>query len=244
MPAPSVPSPGSAFAIGVDFGSNSARALVVDCADGREVASHVVDYPSGESGILLDPAQPDLARQHPGDYVVGFEQSIRGALEAAREDRAFSPDRVAGLGVDTTGSTPIPVDADGTPLGMTQAFGDRLAAQAWLWKDHTAHAEAAEITALAEARGEPYLAKCGGVYSSEWFWAKVLKCLRADPEVFDAAYTWVELADWVPAYACGNTHPDRLVRGVCAAGHKAMFSPEWGGLPSEDFLAALDPKLA
>ncbi|MEM6550556.1 MAG: ribulokinase [Planctomycetota bacterium] len=244
MPDPSTPSPSTAFAIGVDFGSNSARALVVDCADGREVASHVVAYPSGDAGILLDPSQPDLARQHPGDYVVGFEQSVLGAINAAQADSAFSADRVVGLGVDTTGSTPMPVDAEGVPLGMTPRFKGVLAAQAWLWKDHTAHAEAAEITALAESRGEPYLSKCGGVYSSEWFWAKVLKCLRVAPEVFAAAHSWVELADWVPAYACGRTHPDQLVRGICAAGHKAMFHPAWGGLPSEDFLAALDPKLA
>ncbi|MEM1097428.1 MAG: ribulokinase [Planctomycetota bacterium] len=236
--------PGDAYAIGVDFGTNSARALVVDCADGREVAAYVVDYPSGERGILLDQTEPDLARQHPGDYVVGFEQSVRGAVEAALSDPAFAPEKVVGLGVDTTGSTPMPVDASGTPLGMKPEFRDRLAAQAWLWKDHTSHAEAAEITALAAARGEPYLARCGGAYSSEWFWSKILKCCRADPEVFDAAYSWVELADWVPAYACGTTAPDELVRGVCAAGHKAMFHEQWGGLPSEEFLAALDPKLA
>lgn len=237
---------GEAFTIGVDFGSNSARALVVDCADGREVASHVIHYPSGEAGILLDPADPNLARQHPGDYIVGFEQSIRGAIDAAKNDAAFAVSKVVGLGVDTTGSTPIPVNADGTPLGMTDQFRGpgNLAAQAWLWKDHTGFAEAAEITALAEGRGEPYLAKCGGTYSSEWFWSKILRCKRVAPAVFAAAHSWVEMADWIPAYACGNTKPDRIVRGICAAGHKAMFSETWGGLPSKAFLAELDPDLA
>lgn len=236
--------PGHAYTLGVDFGSNSARALIVDTADGREVASHVVSYPSGDAGILLDPSDPNLARQHPGDYVVGFEQSIIGALVAAQEDSAFDVSKVVGLGIDTTGSTPIPVDADGTPLGMKPEFENHLAAQAWLWKDHTGYAEAAEITALAERRGEPYLAKCGGTYSSEWFWSKVLRCKRVAPEVFAAAHSWVEMADWVPGYACGNLKPDQVVRCICAAGHKAMFSADWGGLPSKDFLAALDPDLA
>lgn len=237
-------SPGQSFTLGVDFGSNSARALIVDAADGREVASHVVPYPSGDAGILLDPADPNVARQHPGDYVVGFEQSIRGALAAAGSDPAFDVSEVVGLGIDTTGSTPIPVDADGTPLGMTERFRGNLAAQAWLWKDHTGYAEAAEITALAKRRGEPYLAKCGGTYSSEWFWSKVLRCKRVAPEVFAAAHSWVEMADWVPGYACGNLKPDRVVRCICAAGHKAMFHDDWGGLPSKEFLAALDPDLA
>lgn len=235
--------PGTAFTIGVDFGTNSGRALVVDCADGREVATHVVNFPSGEHGILLDPADPNLARQRPGDYVLAFEQSVRRALDAAKADDSFDASKVIGLGIDTTGSTPIPVDAEGTPLGMLPAFHDTLAAQSWLWKDHTSHAEAAEITALALSRGEPYLAKCGGTYSSEWFWSKILKCCRVAPEVFDAAYSWVECADWIPAYACGTTRSDRLVRGVCAAGHKAMFHADWGGLPSEAFLNALHPKL-
>jgi len=237
-------SPGQRFTLGVDFGSNSARALIVDSADGREVASHVVAYPSGEMGILLDSADPNLARQHPGDYVIGLEQSIVGALAAAKDDADFDVSKVVGLGIDTTGSTPIPVNADGIPLGMTPEYKDELAAQAWLWKDHTGYAEAAEITALAEERGEPYLAKCGGTYSSEWFWSKLLRCKRVAPEVFAAAHSWVEMADWIPGYACGNLKPDQIVRCICAAGHKAMFHDDWGGLPSKAFLAALDPDLA
>lgn len=236
--------PHQSYTIGVDFGSNSARALIVDCADGREVASHVIPYPSGDAGILLDPADPNLARQHPGDYVIGFEQSILGALAAAKSDPAFDTSKVVGLGIDTTGSTPIPVDADGTPLGMKPEFKDVLAAQAWLWKDHTGYAEAAEITALAEQRGEPYLAKCGGTYSSEWFWSKILRCKRVAPDVFAAAHSWVEMADWIPGYACGNLKPNQIVRCICAAGHKAMFHDGWGGLPSKAFLTALDPDLA
>ncbi|USN99469.1 MAG: ribulokinase [Phycisphaeraceae bacterium] len=232
------------YAIGVDYGTNSVRALVVDCRDGTEVAEAVFNYPSGTKGIILDPADPHLARQHPGDYVKGFVTSVKKAVGLASANKEFRPDRVVGIGVDTTGSTPLPIDADGTPLGMLDAFRDNPHAQAWLWKDHTSHAEAAEITALATERGEPYLAKCGGVYSSEWFWSKILRCRRVAPKVFKAAKSWVELADFVPAWITGNAAPDRIVRGVCAAGHKAMFNLHWGGLPSEEFLAALHPDLA
>ncbi|MEL7087223.1 MAG: ribulokinase, partial [Planctomycetota bacterium] len=128
--------------------------------------------------------------------------------------------------------------------GMSDRFKDVLAAQCWLWKDHTSHAEAARITELASQHRPQYLAKCGGTYSSEWFWSKILRCKRVAPDVFAAARSWVEMADWIPGYACGNLAPDRIVRCVCAAGHKAMFHADWGGLPSKEFLAALDPDLA
>lgn len=232
------------YAIGVDYGTNSVRALVVDIATGEEVATHVYDYPSGEAGILLDPRDPNLARQSPADYIEGFITSVRNAVEDAKQSGDFSPDAVVGIGVDTTGSTPIPVDEHGQALATKPEFKDNLAAYAWLWKDHTSHAEAQEITALAKEREEPYLAKCGGTYSSEWYWAKMLHCLRTAPEVAAATASWVELADFVPAYVTGNTDPKTLARGICAAGHKAMYSGEWGGLPSREFLSALDPKLA
>ncbi|MCA9298558.1 MAG: ribulokinase, partial [Phycisphaerales bacterium] len=185
-----------------------------------------------------------LARQHPGDYITGFVRASKKAVRDAFDQHGVLPEQIVGIGVDTTGSTPLPVDASGTPLGMLDAFRDDPHAQAWLWKDHTSHEEAAEITALAESRGEPYLAKCGSAYSSEWFWSKILRCRRVAPKVFRAASSWVELADFVPAWITGNARPDRIVRGVCAAGHKAMFSPTWGGLPSESFLGALHPDLA
>lgn len=232
------------FAIGVDYGTNSVRALVVDCASGEEVAMAVYHYPSGEAGILLDARDPQLARQYPGDYIEGFIKSVSQAVQQARAIEGFSPERVVGIGVDTTGSTPMPIDEQGVPLAMHDQLKDDLAAHAWLWKDHTSHAEAAEITERAKQRGEPYLAKCGGTYSSEWFWSKILHCKRTSPRVFEAAYSWVELADFVPAYVTGNTKPAHIRRGVCAAGHKAMYHPSWGGLPSEDFLASLDPDLA
>jgi L-ribulokinase len=231
------------FAIGVDYGTNSVRALVVDVADGAEVATHVYNYPSGQQGILLDPKDPNLARQNPADYIEGLLKSVGGALRAARKTRGFRPEHVIGIGVDTTGSTPLPVDRAGMPLALQPKFKRNLAAQAWLWKDHTGYAEAAEITQHARQTQAPYLAKCGGTYSSEWFWSKVLHCKRSAPQVFAAAYAWVELADFIPGYLTGRLDPQTMPRGICPAGHKAMYNDQWGGLPSEEFLAGLDPEL-
>ncbi len=236
-------STGKQFAIGVDYGTNSVRALVVDVADGTEVGTCVSHYRSGDQGILLSPKDPNLARQNPADYIEGFHRAVRGALKAAKQQRGFRPDAVVGIGVDTTGSTPIPVDRDGMPLAMQKKFSKNLAAHAWLWKDHTSHAEAAEITQKAQQSGVPYLSKCGGTYSSEWFWSKILHCKRTSPEVFAAAHAWVELADFVPGFITGRLDPQSVPRGVCAAGHKAMYNDGWGGLPSSEFLASLDPGL-
>jgi L-ribulokinase len=232
------------FAVGVDYGTNSVRTLIVDTADGREVATAVFPYPSGEAGILLDPKDPNLARQNPADYIDGFFQSVEEAVAIASRDPEFSVEDVVGVGVDTTGSTPLPVDAEGTPLAMKPAFRNNLAAQAWLWKDHTSIAEAAEITAKAKKHRDAYLTKCGGTYSSEWFWSKALHCKRTAPKVFAAAAAWVECADFIPAYITGNTAPATMPRGICAAGHKAMYSEQWGGLPKKAFLKSLDPELA
>jgi len=233
-----------AFTIGVDFGTNSVRAIVVDCADGRVLGVRVADYASGERGVLLDPRDPHLARQNPADYLAGLRESVRGALAEADGEKGFSRERVIGIGTDTTGSTPIPVDARNRPLALAPEWRSHLAAQAWLWKDHTGAAEAEEITAAAQRHAPQYLAPIGGRYSSEWFWSKIWRCLKAAPEVFDAAESWVELADYVPASLTGVTSPAAVQRCVCAAGHKAMYSASWGGLPSAEFLARLDPRLA
>jgi L-ribulokinase len=230
--------------IGLDFGTNSVRALIVDVATGEELATSVWDYARGEAGIILDPRDPHLARQDPADYVDSAEACVKAALEAAAERDGFSPDDVIGIGVDTTGSTPIPVDVAGEPLAFDERFAGDANATAWLWKDHTGHAEASEITALAERLRPHYLAKCGGRYSSEWFWSKLLHCRRGAPEVFEAAHTWVECADWIPAVLTGTTAPEEVKRGICAAGHKAMFNPSWGGYPDGEFLAELDEGLA
>jgi L-ribulokinase len=230
--------------MGVDYGTNSVRALVVDIQDGREIAESVYDYPSGEAGILLDRSDPNLARQNPSDYIDGFFQTVRGAVRAAKKKRGFSPEQVVGIGVDTTGSTPIPVDRDGQPLALKPAYRKNLAAQAWLWKDHTSYAEAAEITHHAEKSNTGYLDKCGGSYSSEWYWSKILHCKRVAPKVFAAAHAWVELADFIPALITGNLDPDTMPRSICAAGHKAMYHDQWDGLPAKSFLKSIDPGLA
>ncbi len=186
---------------------------------------------------------PNLARQHPADYVTGAEITIKQALAAAKKSvKGFSADQVVGIGVDTTGSTPLPVDANGQPLAFNKKFAKNPAAMAWLWKDHTGVAEAAEITALAKKIRPQFLAKCGGTYSSEWFFSKILKCLRAAPEVFNAAHSWIELADFVPAALTGTLAPDKFIAGVCAAGHKAMWNAKWGGYPDAEFLSQLDPE--
>ena len=224
------------LSLGLDYGTNSVRALLVDVADGAEMASSVYEYPSGEAGILLDRRDPNLARQNPQDYLDGFYATVRDVL------KGIDPNDVIGVGVDTTGSSPMPIDRDGNALASHPEFKDDLAAYCWLWKDHTAYEEAEEIT--AKAAGEPYLAKCGGTYSSEWFWSKILHCARTSPRVFEAAYSWAEYCDWIPAQITGNKDPHKMARSRCAAGHKAMFADEWGGLPSKDFLSKLDPRLA
>jgi len=233
------------YALGLDYGTNSCRSVVVDLTDGREVAAHVFNYPSGVAGILIDRRDPNVARQHPRDYLEGTVAVVRGALAKAKKSRrGFDPEQIIGIGVDTTGSTPLPVDREGTPLALRPQFSRNLNAMAWLWKDHTAYAEAAEITEAARRLRPHYLAKCGGTYSSEWFWSKILHCKRVAPEVFASAYSWVEHCDYMPALLAGETRPEKILRSVCAAGHKAMYCREWGGLPDKEFLAALDPDLA
>ena len=233
------------YTIGLDYGTNSVRAIIVNVANGREVATAVWTYEHGKEGVIILSRDPNLARQHPADYLKGAVVTIKRALSAAkRKVKSFRASQVIGIGVDTTGSTPLPVDADGNALAMSQkAFAGDPAAMAWLWKDHTGVAEAAEITALAKRLRPQYLAKCGGTYSSEWYFSKVLRCLRTSPRVFNAAYTWVEIADWIPAMLTGTQSPDLLKVGVCAAGHKAMYNDAWGGYPDKRFLSRLDPAL-
>ena len=232
------------FTLGVDFGTNSVRALVVRCSDGAEFGSRVVDYPSGAQGVLLDPKDGLLARQHPGDYLFGLEESITGALAEAGRKPDFDPSKVLGIGLDSTGSSPIPVDAQNRPLALSDRWRANLDAQCWLWKDHTGWREAARITDLCAKLRPQYIAKCGGVYSSEWFWAKLWHCLNVAPETFNSAFSWVELADWAPSVLAGVADPRLVKRGVCAAGHKALYSDDWAGLPDKEFLAALDSRLA
>lgn len=230
--------------LGIDYGTNSVRALIVDCANGVELGCGVVDYPSGHQGVLLDKKDHHLARQNPADYLFGLQESVKIALAQANQTPDFSPDTIVGIGVDTTGSSPLPVDKDNRPLALNPTWEKNLHAQCWLWKDHTSHREAAAITRTAAEHRPQYIAKCGNTYSSEWFWSKIWRCLKVAPDIFDAAYSWVEFADWVPSVLAGVTDPRQIQRGVCMAGHKAMYAEDWNGLPDKEFLTLLDPKLA
>ncbi|MFP4502433.1 MAG: ribulokinase [Candidatus Hydrogenedentota bacterium] len=234
---------GDTYTIGLDFGTNSVRALVVAVDSGKEIATSVWTFAHGEEGVLLDARDPNLARQHPRDYLDGAQKVLIEALARAKDVPGFDPKNVVGIGVDTTGSTPIPVDKDGTPLALHDDFKNDLDAMAWLWKDHTSIEEAEAFTELAAKEHPEYLAKCGGTYSSEWYWAKLLHCKHVAPKVFEAAHTWYECADWIPAFLTGTTKPSDIKRSVCAAGHKASYHPDWGGYPAADFLAKLDPGL-
>jgi len=232
------------YALGLDFGTNSCRSLIVGLEDGIELTSYVSNYTSGSEGILLDPKDPNVARQNPQDYHQSLEVSVKEAIVLARkQDPEFSPQNIIGIGVDTTGSSPMPVDEAGTPLGLLPEFKENLNAMVWLWKDHSSYAEAAQITAQARKTRHLYLAKVGGTYSSEWFWSKILHCKNTTPEVFQAAHSFVEFCDYIPALLAGDTRPDRIIRSVCAAGHKAMYNEEWGGLPDKEFLSSVDPEL-
>ncbi|MFA4921653.1 MAG: ribulokinase [Candidatus Neomarinimicrobiota bacterium] len=233
------------YAIGLDFGTNSCRSLIVNVADGRELATYVYKYPSGEAGIIIDPNNPNLARQNPADYLEAIEVTIIKAIQKAIESvPGFSATDVIGIGVDTTGSSPMPVDAEGNPLCFQEKYKNNPAAMVWLWKDHTGHAEALKITETARQTRPQYLAKIGGVYSSEWFWSKLWHLLKEAPEIFNAADSFVEICDWIPAVLIGDIRPHQIKRSICAAGHKALFNAQWGGLPDVEFLRTLAPELA
>ncbi len=233
-----------AYSLGLDFGTNSVRALVVRARDGREIATAVERYPSGRDGILLDPRDHNLARQSPADYTACLDRAVRAALRRARREAGVTGRDVVGLGVAATGSTPLPVDASARPLALRGRWKKKAQAWAWLWKDHTALAEAERITGAARRRRPRFLAKCGGAYSSEWYWAKLWRCLKEAPELAGSMAAWVELSDYIPAVLCGVSRAEAIPRNACAASHKAFYHRRWGGWPDAAFLAGLDRRLA
>ncbi|MDI6401942.1 ribulokinase [Balneolaceae bacterium ANBcel3] len=228
------------YVIGLDYGSDSARAVIIDAHTGDEMASAVKYYPRWVEGKYCDPSKNQY-RQHPLDYIEVMEYIIVDALKQAGGDVAQN---VVGISFDTTGSTPVLVNKEGIPLALLPEFAENPNAMFVLWKDHTAVKEAAEINRLAGEWEIDYTQYEGGIYSSEWVWAKVLHLLRNDEAVRSAAYSWVEHCDWMPALITGKQDPQELLRSRCAAGHKAMWAEEWDGLPSEEFLTALDPLLS
>lgn len=229
------------YSIGLDFGTDSVRCLVVNVKSGKEQSSHVSYYKRWSEKKFVD-ASKNMFRHHPLDYIQSMQEAIVLALKSMP---AGSAENVIGIGVDTTGSTPAPVDRDGTVLALKQEFSGNPNAMFILWKDHTAVEEAELINRVVKSWGGiDYTSYSGGVYSSEWFWSKILHVLKTDSKVKDAACSWVELADWIPAVLTGNTNPLTMKRSRCAAGHKAMWHKDWGGLPSEEFLIRIDPLLS
>jgi L-ribulokinase len=227
------------YVIGVDYGTDSVRSILVNAANGKEVAAAVFYYPRWKEGRYCN-ATLNQFRQHPLDYVEGLEYTIKSCLQQAGPAIAAN---VKAISVDTTGSTPVAVDATGTPLALLPAFAENPDAMFVLWKDHTGTTEAAQINEHAKKFDINYLQFVGGIYSSEWFWAKLLHTLRADKEVALATYSWVEHCDWIPFLLSGGTDAKQLKRGVCSAGHKALWSAEFNGLPPDDFFTSLDPLL-
>lgn len=230
---------GKEYVIGVDFGSDSVRAIVVDSENGATIGSMTVFYPRWKKGLYQHPEQ-GIFRQHPLDYLESLEKCIKGAIQSlSMEERQG----IKGIGVDTTGSTPVPVDREGTPLALLEDFGENENAMFHLWKDHSAFAEAEEVNALFRYGSEIDYTKHQGNYCAEWYWAKILHTMRLDEKVRKAAYTWEEHSDWMVGVLCGETRPEQIYHGACAAGHKAYWHSEWGGLPAAELLERLDPCL-
>ena len=234
-----MPADDAAYVIGLDFGTDSVRAVLVDARNGTEISSSVFLYPRWKDGLYCN-ATENRFRQHPLDHIEGIESSIRDCLAHTNPEIVS---RVRAISIDTTGSSPLPVDRNGTALALLPRFENNPNAMVILWKDHTSIGETVEINNTAAKFPVNYLKYVGGIYSSEWFWSKWLHILRTDFSVRDACYSWVEHCDWVPFLLTGGNHIQDMKRGICAAGHKALWSADWGGLPPDDFFSQVDPLL-
>ncbi|WP_051359796.1 ribulokinase [Adhaeribacter aquaticus] len=228
------------YVIGVDYGTDSVRSVIVNAQNGKEVASSVFYYPRWKAGLYCNTVI-NQSRQHPLDYLEGLEHTIKACVVQAGESVAKA---IKGISVDTTGSTPVAVDKSGTPLALLPEFAENPNAMFVLWKDHTGVKEAAEINEHAAKFETNYLQYVGGIYSSEWFWAKLLRTLRVDEKVRASCYSWVEHCDWIPFVLTGGTAIEEMKRSVCAAGHKALWADAFSGLPPEEFFVSLDPVLS
>lgn len=228
------------YVIGLDYGSDSVRAVLIDTENGKEIASEVHWYQRWKENAYCN-ASLNQFRQHPLDHIEGLEKTIKSVVHQSNIDAHL----IKGICIDTTGSSPIPVDKNGTPLALTNGFEENPNAMMVLWKDHTAIEEANEINHLAENWGGTNFTKYeGGIYSSEWFWAKILHIIRKDEAVKNAAYSWMEHCDYLSFLLSEKKDLKSFKRSRCAAGHKAMWHKEWNGLPPTEFLNELDPYLA
>jgi len=227
------------YVIGVDYGTDSVRSIIVNSLTGEEIAASVNYYTRWKKGLYCNAAE-SVFRQHPLDYVEGLTETITNCLKQVGQ---LVADNIVAIGVDTTGSTPIAVDSAGTPLALKEEFAENPNAMFVLWKDHTSVKEAAEINQHALKFETNYLQYVGGIYSSEWFWAKLLHILRNDSSIRSACVSWVEHCDWIPFMLTGGNDIKELKRSVCAAGHKGLWSESFQGYPPNDFFASLDPLL-
>ncbi|MGF1756416.1 ribulokinase [Photobacterium sagamiensis] len=228
------------YLIGLDFGSDSVRAVIVSAQNGKEKGSGTAFYKQWMEGLFSDPSKSKF-RQHPSDYINAMTKAIKDAIADSEEGIAA---KIVGIGVDTTGSTPAPVDKNGEILALKPEFWENPNAMFVLWKDHTSVEVADRINKLAASEEfEDYTKYIGGIYSSEWYWSKAAYIAEQDSSIHEAVHSWVELCDWIPALLSDTTHPNKIKRGICGAGHKALWHESWGGLPSQDFLAAISPTL-
>lgn len=227
------------YVIGVDFGSDSVRSVLINTLDGNEISSAVCYYNRWKKGLYCNPSLSQF-RQHPLDYVEGMTETIKSCIQQASSAIAH---QVVAISVDTTGSTPVAVNKEGIPLALLPEFAENPNAMFVLWKDHTAVKEAEEINTNATKFDTNYLQFVGGIYSSEWFWAKFLHILRADEAVRAACHSWVEHCDWIPFLLTGAVGAENIKRGICAAGHKSLWADEFGGFPPAEFFTSLDPLL-
>ena len=229
----------TSYVIGIDYGSDSARAIVVDSATGAIVSRGVAYYSRWKSGLYQHPSQA-IFRQHPQDYLDALEECVKTALSPLSQEQI---DHIVGIGIDTTGSTPAPVDRAGVPLALKPEFQDCEDAMFHLWKDHCAQAEAEELDNLFRTGGTRDYTVHQGKYSAEWFWAKILRTVRHNPDIRREAWTWIEHCDWMIGLLTGNTDPEHMYHSACAAGHKALWHSDWNGLPEDAVLEQADPYL-
>ena len=235
---------GRNYVLGLDFGTDNVRALIVDPANGKEMGTAVEDYPRWKDGLYCN-LKIDQFRQHPSDYLEAMIKVVKEVIRDASKKKGIKNigSKIIGLGIDTTGSTIVAVDEKGIPLALRPEFKENPNGMFIIWKDHTAKEEASLINEKAKSYKTDYTRYSGGVYSSEWFFSKILRTLKLDKNVRKSAYSWVEHCDWITGLLVGNTDPVRMLRSRCAAGHKAMWSKDWNGLPSQEFLNHVDPFL-